>query len=244
MSVLTDARVFHDGYRFDTTMDQVSLDYGAEENDETTFGDATRVAAGGLYTAGLAYNGFWEGGSGGADEVLQGDVGQNVPITVSANQAADGDPCYFSRWLWAAYTPFDSVVVGDSHRFAGDAAARENLVRGQYLHNAEVTASGAGAGVQVGSVASDEQLYAILHVIASSGDGSQTLDVVVESDSADDFTGAETTRVTFNQVTTEVGGQWATPIDGAITDDWWRTSHTVGGTGSPAFTYVVAIGIR
>jgi hypothetical protein len=103
-------------------------------------------------------------------------------------------------------------------------------------------ASGNGTARQIGAVASGKALYAALHVISSSGDGSQTLDVEIESDSADDFTGSETSRITFSQVATSVQSQWGS-VDGAITDDWWRAKWTVGGTGSPEFDFVIALGI-
>lgn len=245
MPLIKEARVFHDGYSFHTDLDQISLPYGVEELDETTFGDNTRTAVGGLETVGLAYNGFWAGGSGSVDEVLQADVAtKDVPITVSMNAANDGDTAYFSRYLWASFTPFDSATVGDSHRFAGDASGRgDPLVRGSYLHNATVTSSGTGTAVQEGSVGSSESLYAVLHVVSSSGDGSQTLDVKVQSDSGSGFSGS-TDRITFSQFTTSVGSEWATPVAGSISDDYWRVDYTVGGTGSPSFQFIVAIGIR
>jgi hypothetical protein len=51
-----------------------------------------------------------------------------------------------------------------------------------------------------------------------------------------------TTRVTFSQATGRTS-QWATPVAGAITDDWWDISWTIGGTGGPDFTFVAVVGI-
>ncbi len=88
-----------------------------------------------------------------------------------------------------------------------------------------------------------QKLYAFLHVTATSGEGDQTLDVVIKSDSASDHSVSPATRVTFTQVTTSVGAQFATPVSGAISDDYWRAEWTIGGTGSPSFTFLVGMGI-
>jgi hypothetical protein len=82
-------------------------------------------------------------------------------------------------------------------------------------------------------------MYAGLHVTGVNGTG--TLDVTVESDAADDFTGSESTRITFDQVTSSVGGQWKS-VSGTITDDWWRVVATLGGA-SPDFDFVAALAI-
>jgi hypothetical protein len=63
--------------------------------------------------------------------------------------------------------------------------------------------------------------------------------VLLESDDNGSFTGA-TTRHTFAQ-NTAISSEWAS-VAGAVTDDYWRISWTVGG-GSPDFTVVCAAGI-
>jgi hypothetical protein len=73
------------------------------------------------------------------------------------------------------------------------------------------------------------------------GGTSPTLDVIVQSDDASGFPSA-TNRITFTQAT-GFTAEYATPVAGAITDDWWRVNFTIGGTASPNFTFICVIGI-
>ena len=81
-------------------------------------------------------------------------------------------------------------------------------------------------------------MYAGLHITAASGT-TPTLVVKVQSDDNAGFTSA-TDRITFTSANS-IGGQWSS-VAGAVTDDYWRVTWTVGGT-SPSFTFVVALGI-
>jgi hypothetical protein len=49
------------------------------------------------------------------------------------------------------------------------------------------------------------------------------------------------TRLTFAQKT--AAGYEFKSAAGAITDDWWRVDWTIGGTATPTFSFVVAVGI-
>lgn len=250
MSVLQNARIYHGEIRIDTEMTAVQSQFGVEEQDDTTFNDATRKQAGGLFTTTMGFEGFWESGPGKTggprqDEALFNDVAvEDILVSFGANNGAVGERAYFSQYMFGEYTIFDGSEVGDQHTISGGAVGRNRFVQGTVLQDeAEETASGSAAAQQLGSVGSAQSFYAGLHVLKSDGDGSQTLDVTIESDSADDFTGAETTRVTFGQVTTSATYEWATPVAGSISDDWWRAVWSIGGTGSPAFEFVVVAGI-
>jgi len=50
-----------------------------------------------------------------------------------------------------------------------------------------------------------------------------------------------TERVTFSQLA-DIGSEWATPVSGAITDDWWRIDWTIAGA-DPSFTILAALAI-
>lgn len=241
MPVLTDARVYHGQRRMDTDMTAVSSSYEAEEVDVTTFNDATRNNIGGLKVLSAGYEGLVTFGDGEVDERMFSDVGTDqIPVTVAANAAADGDECYFSRYLLSQFE--FGGTVGDSHTFSGSIVGNADpMVRGFTLLESTETSSGTGTAVQIGSVGSSQTVYGVLHVTASSGDSSQTLDVTIESDDASGFA-SPTTQLTFSQVTTSATFGWQSKA-GAITDDWWRAEWTVGGTGSPSFDVYVAVGI-
>lgn len=242
MSVLINARIWHEGIRLDTEMTAIQSEYGVEEQDNARFNDATRRQDGALKTLSVGYEGFFKAGEGELDEALFGDVGGETVVSAAPNEGAVGETAYFSKFLFASFE--HGGTVGEQHQFSGGAVGRGSpLLRGPVLHNGTETGDGQESAVNEGQVGEDQNLYAVLHVLESAGDGSQTLDVTIESDSADDFTGAETTRITFPQVGTDSQGLWATPVAGEITDDWWRAAWTIGGTGSPSFEFAVAMAI-
>jgi hypothetical protein len=104
--------------------------------------------------------------------------------------------------------------------------------------DAAETATTDGTALQLGALASGETLYAVLHVLSASA--ADTLDVIVESDSAEAFDQSPETQITFTQATA-ITSQWLS-VAGPVTDDWWRVGITIGGT-DPSFRFVVAAGI-
>ena len=108
------------------------------------------------------------------------------------------------------------------------------------MHNATRTATANGTARQLGAVAAGQSVYATLHVLATVSGTSPTLDVVVASAATDSWPG--TSRITFSRKTA-IGPQFATPVDGSITDPWRRVQYTIGGTDTPTFPFVVLIGI-
>jgi hypothetical protein len=89
-------------------------------------------------------------------------------------------------------------------------------------------------------VSASQKMYAALHVRSVSGTN-PTLDVVVQSDTVG-FPSA-TSRITFSQATATTNRHQFSSVAGAITDDYWRVSYTIGGTGTPTFSFAVTVGI-
>ena len=89
--VYTDAALLLGGYNLSADHNELGLDYSAEMLDVTVFGDDTRARTGGLESATLSGNGFWNGGKGNADDALFGFVASSkVPLTVFANGITEG----------------------------------------------------------------------------------------------------------------------------------------------------------
>lgn len=237
MTVLTNARVYHGQRRMDTDMTAVSSSFEAEETDDTVFNDNTRSNEGGLKVISVGYEGLVTFGDGEVDDRLFADVGSgDIPVTVAANAAADGDEAYFSRYMFQQFE--FGGTVGDQHTFSGGAVSKNDpLVRGYTLLESTETSNGTGTAVEV---TESGTVYGVLHVTSSSGDGSQTLDVTIESDTASGFS-SPTTQLTFSQVTTSATFGWQTTADPG--EDWWRAEWTIGGTGSPSFDFYVAVGL-
>lgn len=107
--------------------------------------------------------------------------------------------------------PKDSVGVSSTDKYGG--------VRGTVLVKAtSVSTTGAkGTAVELGATSSTQHLFGAFFLLGTAG---TTVTAVLESD-ADNTFGSATTRVTFGPLTA-VGGTWATPVAGAITDTWYR----------------------
>ena len=89
--VYTDAKLFISGYNLSADHNELALEYSAEMLDITVFGDDTRTNAGGLEAASVTGTGFWNGGSGNADDALFGLAGATkVPLVVFANGITEG----------------------------------------------------------------------------------------------------------------------------------------------------------
>ena len=58
--VYKDAAVFFAGVDLSAQLNETTLDYGAEMLDATTFGQTTRIRAGGLKTDRVSMRGFWD----------------------------------------------------------------------------------------------------------------------------------------------------------------------------------------
>jgi hypothetical protein len=58
--IYKDASIFIDGYDLSTAHSDLTLSYSAEMQDETSFGDETRINKGGLEVVSVTGSGFWE----------------------------------------------------------------------------------------------------------------------------------------------------------------------------------------
>ena len=217
--VLDDCKFWYGGFDLSGDMNAMTLRIASELQETTRFGNSTRTRIGGLKAILANAEGLWNGGDGAVDDVLFDNLAAKQPVTICATDGADGEPAFAFQAITGNYET--GGAVGEVLPFSVEAESDDSdLVRGTIMHNAT------------------QRLFAALHVIATTG--SPTLDVIVESDAADDFSGSETTRITFAQATA-AGAEWATPVAGAITDDWFRSGYTIGGTGT--ITFVVFIGI-
>ena len=241
---LMDARVFLGGYEYTSYSNSLSTDYAVEMLDNTVFGDATRSNRPGLRTFAFTMSGFRDDGA----STPFGDSGGTAYSRIGAARevfsfapvgTADGQRSYAIRGVNGTYTPL-SGTVGDLLPFelSGNAAHSE-LIKGVVEGVGTKTATANSTGTQIGALSATQTLYAGLHVIAYSGT-SPTLDVKVQSDDNSGFSSA-TDRITFTQNTGSIEAQWGS-VNGAVTDDYWRTVMTIGGTG-PSFTLYVTLGI-
>lgn len=236
---LTDAAVLVAGYDLTGDANALDLEYSAEMLDGTTYGNDTRIHKGGLKSVSAAVRGFYNTGSlGDPDSALFSRIGTSgLPVSIIPARTA-GERAFLFKSTGAAYDL--GGEIGQLTPFSLDLdASKSNLVRGTLMadETSEAASSNASA-VQVGALSSSQSMYAALHVIAASGT-TPTLDVIVQSDDNSGMSSA-TTRISFTQATA-VTSEWSS-VAGAVTDDYWRISWTIGGT-TPSFDFVVTIGI-
>ena len=237
--VLKNARIFAGGYDLSGDSNQVALKYSAEILDSTVFNAASKGRTPGLLDTGIEASGFWDDATAVADTYAGAKLAVvDTPITAIPSAAAQGDLAYFFKSLLGEYSP--GAAVGELLKFSLTAQGTDSLLRGNILEYAIKTATAAGAAQQLGAVLATQKLYAVMHVLEVSGTN-PTLDMLIQSDSAQAFSSPET-KITFARAT-EIGAQYAVPVDGAILDEWWRCSWTIGGTDNPSFTVAVAMAI-
>ncbi|KKL51592.1 hypothetical protein LCGC14_2293940 [marine sediment metagenome] len=237
----TQRKLWFGEYDLSGDMNAMRLSLGAARQDNTRFGDDTEIGAGGLTTILMEHEGIWLAGSDSVDEVLSAQMAvADLPISIGPETGADGEVGYLFRAMEGLYMPINAGVIGSMHRFrvSAEGSGGDRAVRSTIMHNATRTATANGTARQLGAVTVTQKVYATLHVISASA--SDTLDVIVESDSASGFGASPETQITFTQATA-ITKEYQTAA-GAITDDWWRVGYTIAGT-DPSFEFVVLIGI-
>jgi hypothetical protein len=241
IKVLTNARLWLDAWDLSGDLNKIAMQYGADLQDATTFGNlGGKARKGGLKSTSLALEGFWSGGVDLVDEVLWGKVGTvSVPITISDTGVA-GDPGSFSFLAGLAqYTP--GAAVGEMLKFSVDAESSDDaLIRGILLRNSIETANGNGTAFAQGLVGTGQKLWAALHVVSVAGGGTWTFKV--QSDTSGFPSPID--RIVFTAVTVK-GSQWAVPVAGPIaTDDNWRATWSVAGGAGNSITFAMFMGIQ
>lgn len=236
--ILRDCKLWVAQYDLSGKMNALALEYGVETRDDTVFGDDTKSSAAGIKTVSFAHEGYFDTGTGGADEVLYGKVGvADVPMSISPQSGAEGELAYFFKSLQGKYAT--GAKVGDLLNFQVSGGANSDLVRGKVMLNGTKTATGTSTPIQLGAVSAAQRLFAALHLLVVSGT-TPSLTVKVQSAPTEGFA-APTDRITFAAQNAAIG-VWATPLAGPVTDTWWRISYTISG-GTPSFQFIVPVGI-
>ena len=155
--------------------------------------------------------------------------------------STDGSLAYLWRGIPLSYAPIQGAAGELAMTQISGQSSTGGVVRGSLIHpgSASRTSSSVGTGRQLGAVVAGKSMYAALHVLSAAGT-TPSLTVIVQSDDNSSFT-TPTTRISFAAATTGNTAQWGS-VAGAITDDWWRISYTISGTG-PSFSFAVTAGV-
>ena len=196
---------------------------------------------GGLKSGQFSHELMSDFADGGLDEIMFAALG-TADVTQSFSIGSTvGSNGYTFKSLSTSYSP----IGGQPGELAMASLAGQSsgtIARGKLIaaDTTAVTSSSTGTAVQVGALSSSQVLYAGLHVTAASGT-TPTLAVVVQSDNASNFP-SPTSRITFSTATDAANRHQFSSVAGAVTDDWWRVSYTVTGTG-PSFAFAVVVGV-
>jgi len=232
--IFKDEKIFFGGYDVSGILNSIGVDYNAELQDDTCFGDDTRSRLPGLKDISVNLAGFWDSAE---DSAFFSGIGASSPqvIGIAPNNPSEGDRAFLMRADEASYAP--GATIGEMFAFNLEGQGHGPLVKGTLLeNNTGVTATANGTGREFAAVGAAEFMYAGLFAYAAGG---TTLDVTIESDDNAGFTSA-TTRITFTQIGTSVAGEFLS-VAGAISDTWWRATWTVAGGGPYSFAVIAGI---
>lgn len=234
--ILKDQKVYIGGVEMTSDTNNIALEHTLETKDRTTFGHNSRVKVPGLKDIALGLNGFFSSEDDAAKEEQR--TLENAPVVITKNGHAVGDEVYFFLAAQASYG--FSGAVGEFLETNLSAVGTGDLANGVIAqHDEALVASASGAAQNLGPVAAGKKLVACVQVLAVA-DPADTVQVNIESDSADDFSGAETTRIAF-PVKNEVGAQ-IIEVEGPIADTWYRADTIIAGA-APSADVLVTIAI-
>lgn len=235
-------KIYADGYDVSGDTNQVSLEQTYDEVEFTPFGSTSHAFYPGIPVVSFSFSGAAESdGTDAIDDIIAAKLSStSVPVTFCPTDGTAAEICYFTSGCMLNATRGGSV--GDMYGFEVSGVGQGSLlVRGTVMEAlAAKTSTGTGTARQLGAVTATQKVYAVMHITAVSGT-SPTLDMVVQSDDAEGMASASD-RITFTQATA-IGSQFSSTA-GAITDDWWRLSWTIGGSDTPTFTVFVGVGIK
>jgi hypothetical protein len=240
--ILKNCGIFSDGYDFSGDHNEINFDLTKEVLDKTTF-SATRASKEktlGLAEAKVSGIGYVDLTDEGCDEIFFDQLSLAHKLTsVLPESQSEADVAYFFQALKSTYKP--GLKVGQLMAFSYDSEGYGDAVNGTVLCKNTIAATGSGTAYNLGAVLATEKLYAGIHVLGVSGTNTPSLTGKIQSDNLEAF-GDPTDRITF-AAKTAIGSEWATPVSGAITDEWWRFNYTITGT-NPSFIVLVVIGIQ
>jgi hypothetical protein len=239
--VVTDAKVFLAQYDLSGFTNNVKLDYAAKALNDTRMGHTTEVNKGGVKSVAFSLGGFADPGSAGMEAIATARIGtSNLALTTSPTGGA-GDVAYFFLALKSSMQTFGQH--GELMPYGGTASASGGpLVRGKlFLPASDSYRTGIDSSgiIQLGAVPAGKRVYCALHVLGVSGT-SPTLDITIRSAPVIGFSGSSE-RIQMTQalgLTHEIKS-----LAGAVTDTYWRADYTIGGSDTPSFNIVVALGI-
>jgi hypothetical protein len=238
--ILRDSKLWVDGFDMSGYKNKITLDAPIALKEHPRFGDTGQRRAAGLRSAALRASGYWDTALATfePDKPYFDRIGSvDVPVSCAVQDSNEGSISYVFRAALSRYQP--GAPVGEMLAFEVTAEGSDGIgvVRATILANKNVAAGAAvnGTAFNVGAIGATQKAYAALHVLQVGA----SLDVKIQRDTVGfpspiDF-------ITFAQKTA-IGSEFAAPVAGPQTDDWWRIVYT--SVGAPNAKFVVLFGIQ
>lgn len=238
--VLTNCKLYADGYDFSGVTNKMTLSTTVADKDISCFGVSAVQRACGLQDVKFQHDGF-------GDPTTSQDAQEHVqvggaPITlnIAPQNGAVGEPSYFGTFVNSSLGR--TLQIGEPWAFAVQFNGSGDLFKGLVLQAATAPlVAGNGSAVQLGAVSATQFIYVAVNTIAFSGTGGPTLTLTIKSAAAANLAGA-TTRVTVPAIT-GLGGVFCVPVAGPVTDTWWTANVSMSGS-TPSFTAIVSVAIQ
>jgi hypothetical protein len=239
-----DLAIFVGSYDISSTSKSWDLNATAAQHDSTGFGTAWTSMIGGTKTVDWSAGVMADFDEQRVDDLvgLSGSFnGSTVPLSTMPEGQTAGALGYSFNSRQFSYQPIEASPEGLAMAALSGKGDGSSPIRGTLMNASAtaITASFDGTAYEIGAIPSGSKMYAALHVLGTPTGTSPTLDIEIESDDAEGMS-SPTTRMVLDQATGATS-QWL-PLSGAITDDWWRITATVGGT-TPSFRFAVILGI-
>jgi hypothetical protein len=217
----TNASVWGGGFDYSGQSNSIAVTTEVTTLDVTTFGSGGwQENIGGLKSYTMEMSGFWESGTGttAVDPYTFAQLGQTQQLFFVAPGTVAGQVGYAFNGMDSTYQLGGEVGTAAPFTINGVATTPWPEVRGQIAAaKGSVSATGAlGSVLTLGAAGTGQRLYAGVHVFSPG----TTVTVQVQSASTVGFA-SPTTRATFPAITAQ-GGTWLTPVDGPITDQYFR----------------------
>lgn len=232
--------IFVDQYDFSGISNSVDISIANGVADVTAFSDASLTYVEGKPKTSITLNALYQTTE---DAAMFADLGSATDnyLSISPIAMAEGGIVWVTKAQCTADVipaPVGDAVALNTTWVGTDPIGDGIILLRRTAHLGSLIAT--GTGYQVGAVSATQKIVATLHVIGVTN--GTTLDVTVESDATDAWIGAETTRLTFTQVTTSATVEIKN-ANGAITDTWWRSVGVAGGTDTDIYNYLVTFAI-
>jgi hypothetical protein len=226
-----DATVLANGYNVSEYLNSVSLAGEADVAEVSTLGTNDKKYIPGLRDATISLEGFFAGGVGDIDEILENQLGSTTTWTVVFTPDSEGALAYGVRAVDTSYEV--GAEIGGAVAISAEGQVTDGREACRVLHPLTMEdTTGTGGSVDNGAQ-STGGLAAYMHVTAVDGT-TPTLDVKVQH-SVDDTAWVD--LVSFAQVTT-ANSYERVAVTGTV-NRYLRVSYTITGT-TPEFTFHVA----